>query len=168
METSKAVYSLEQVLAYENRRVLNKFRTLFSLNDVETQEIFIELKKWLWLCAIRKEGQLSGRSQTPRALVIHASMVVIDELWHAFVLHTEDYAQFCDQYFGFFVHHFPGNPDFVPMSEAETQAQLEYIWEQLGEETVLKWYEDFAVRYSPERLRELMKPPIFGRPCEAV
>jgi hypothetical protein len=33
--------------------------------------------------------------------------VVVDQLWHEFVLHTRDYAAFCDAAFGRFVHHVP-------------------------------------------------------------
>jgi hypothetical protein len=33
---------------------------------------------------------------------------LIDDFWHAFVLRTAAYAEFCDQQFGKFVHHQPG------------------------------------------------------------
>ena len=42
----------------------------------------------------------------PGAKLAMASTVV-DDLWHEFVLHTRDYAQFCDQAFGRFLHHEP-------------------------------------------------------------
>ncbi|NSC22953.1 hypothetical protein FM076_17990 [Streptomyces albus subsp. chlorinus] len=32
---------------------------------------------------------------------------IVDEFWHAFILHTEAYAEFCDQTFGRFIHHRP-------------------------------------------------------------
>ncbi len=31
----------------------------------------------------------------------------IDEVWHAHILHTEDYYDFCKQLFGSFLHHHP-------------------------------------------------------------
>ncbi|XVQ07272.1 glycine-rich domain-containing protein [Spirillospora sp. CA-255316] len=31
----------------------------------------------------------------------------VDPGWHAFILHTEDYANFCDTYAGAFIHHRP-------------------------------------------------------------
>jgi hypothetical protein len=39
----------------------------------------------------------------------HVSMPsqVVDELWHAFILHTRAYEQFCRQAFGGFLHHTP-------------------------------------------------------------
>jgi hypothetical protein len=33
--------------------------------------------------------------------------VVVDDLWHELVLHTRDYADFCDAAFGRFLHHVP-------------------------------------------------------------
>jgi hypothetical protein len=33
--------------------------------------------------------------------------VVVDDLWHELVLHTRDYAAFCDAAFGRFLHHVP-------------------------------------------------------------
>ncbi len=31
----------------------------------------------------------------------------IDIVWHAFILHTKEYAEFCGKFFGRFVHHLP-------------------------------------------------------------
>jgi hypothetical protein len=35
---------------------------------------------------------------------------IVDEVWHAFILFTSDYAAFCDEVFGRFVHHAPNWP----------------------------------------------------------
>jgi hypothetical protein len=160
--------SLQEVLGYDNPRVLNKFRTMYAISQDEAQEIFTEMKKWLWLSAQRKIAVRNGQLEDFGSLVIHTGMVVIDELWHVFILHTKDYTDFCERYFGFYIHHSPGSPDFLPQSEEKNRAQLNYIWELLGEETLLKWYEGYPVRYSPEILIGLMRPPVFGRPCEAM
>lgn len=34
----------------------------------------------------------------------------VDEVWHTFILFTEDYASFCEKVFGFFLHHHPALP----------------------------------------------------------
>ncbi len=31
----------------------------------------------------------------------------IDEVWHAHILHTQDYMEFCEQAFGYYLHHHP-------------------------------------------------------------
>ncbi len=167
MSGTESITDLRRVLTYENQRVINKFRTIFPVSMEEARDLFSELKKWLWLCARHKREQMEATIQDSRPLVIHVGMVIIDELWHTFILHTQEYADFCERYLGFFIHHSPGSPDFQPMSETETRNQLSYIWDSLGEESVMKWYEEFPARYSPENLQKLMRPPVFGRPCEA-
>ena len=52
-----------------------------------------ELVKFLSLCA---------ESELPLA-----PSGVIDDLWHEFILHTRDYAEFCATTLGSFVHHVP-------------------------------------------------------------
>jgi hypothetical protein len=42
----------------------------------------------------------------PRARLSMPS-VVVDDLWHELVLHTHDYAEFCEAAFGRFLHHVP-------------------------------------------------------------
>jgi hypothetical protein len=34
----------------------------------------------------------------------------VDKGWHAFILHTADYAEFCDRVAGRFIHHLPDEP----------------------------------------------------------
>lgn len=34
---------------------------------------------------------------------------IADVGWHAFLLHTREYAAFCDREFGRFIHHIPGD-----------------------------------------------------------
>ncbi|MGW5409043.1 glycine-rich domain-containing protein [Streptomyces spiralis] len=48
---------------------------------------------------IAASGQQPGQSLAPSALV--------DYGWHAFILHTVDYAEFCLRVVGRFVHHVP-------------------------------------------------------------
>jgi hypothetical protein len=32
----------------------------------------------------------------------------VDEVWHTFILFTRDYSRFCEEVFGFYLHHHPG------------------------------------------------------------
>ncbi len=41
----------------------------------------------------------------------------VDVLWHAFILHTKDYAEFCDRFYGGFLHHSP------PMDYSEDRTE---------------------------------------------
>lgn len=52
---------------------------------------------------IAASGQQPGQSLVPSELV--------DFGWHAFILHTVDYAAFCQRVVGHFVHHVPTDED---------------------------------------------------------
>lgn len=160
--------SLEETLSYKNDRVVNKFRTFYDVSAVEAQEISLEAYRWLWLNAQLKQDRKENKKGIPRILVVHIGMVMIDEFWHNFVFHTQDYEAFCTKYFGTFIHHNPGTVDFQPLTQKETELQLNYIWDVVGEKTIARWYEEYPVRYSPEILTKLQKPRQFGQPCEAL
>ena len=60
----------------------------------EYLEAFTEVKKFLWLCAANDRSYpMMSRG--------------IDELWHQFILFTVEYHNFCDRYFGQYIHHAP-------------------------------------------------------------
>jgi hypothetical protein len=52
----------------------------------------------------------------------------VDEGWHAFVLHTREYADFCRQVAGHFIHHAPDDPDGErPDTAARTEMTVEVM-----------------------------------------
>ena len=68
----------------------------------------------------------------------------IDQIWHVFLLYTQDYMEFCEKYFAEYLHH---KPDVVPNFEKghfdfETNLVkfLNYIYKNLGEEVVRRWF----------------------------
>jgi hypothetical protein len=66
----------------------------------EGEELFNEVKRYLVL------------SEVHRDLVVGMYSVRVDEAWHAFILYTDQYRQFCNDYFGKYVGHAPTNaPD---------------------------------------------------------
>jgi hypothetical protein len=52
---------------------------------------------FLTACAVNPGADLAPSSQ-------------VDKGWHAFILHTADYAEFCDHLANRFIHHLPGEP----------------------------------------------------------
>jgi hypothetical protein len=159
---------MEVMLLDINYRVVNKFRTLYDVTLEEAEEIAVETNRWLWLNASLQEARDSKILGIPRLLAIHVGMVVIDEYWHTFILHTRDYTAHCEKYFGFYIHHTPSSLDFVQLTVDETERQLAYIWELAGEETIDKWYSEYPVKYSAEALTKFQKPRRYGEPCEAL
>jgi hypothetical protein len=151
---------LEEVLSYQNPDVVARFAVDYGVAVAQAEEIFTELKRWLWLCAERKRELEAGADFFVVPLFNEA--YAIDLMWHTFLLFTEDYAAFCARYFGFFVHHRPR-----PESEreawlakvaadpegarAERRASLrrvyEYLYERLGPAILKKWCEEFPRRF---------------------
>lgn len=77
---------------------------------------------------------------------IHPEMKEIDNMWHTFLLFTQDYHVFCQRYLnGYFFHHQPIESSEIKISTRQYKKELEkylsYIYENLGEETVLAWFE---------------------------
>ena len=48
---------------------------------------------------------------------------IVDEVWHAFILHTKDYADFCNDMSGEYLHHAPN----TPMSPSEPTAVPNFV-----------------------------------------
>lgn len=89
---------LTRVESYRNEKVLYRFQTKLSLDVGQAEMLFKDTKRFLYLCSCyRHRGPLS-----PTA--------AIDNGWHEFLMFTRDYQEFCEQYFGKFLHHCP----FVP------------------------------------------------------
>jgi len=66
-----------------------------------------ELKRFLAICAIYHDP-----------IGMRAS---VDELWHSFITFTEEYALFCEQVAGHFIHHVP-NDETTSKSDSRTSA----------------------------------------------
>lgn len=152
---------LTKVLAYKNCEVVRRFREQYPVAEKEAQDIFRETKKWLWLLSA---APASGR------LGVTDPILVLDEMWHAFLMYTREYHDFCQRYFGRFLHHAPtthaemlrmqrrlaSHPERVARElEASRRWQYQTILEYLGEPTLRKWYVGYPKKYSPEKLLTL-------------
>jgi hypothetical protein len=151
--------SLEETLKYRNKKItdnLTKFYFRFSPQEVEG--LFDEMLKWLWLCATAYNERRAGLPNVPKRLNIQSGMLVLDQIWHVFVFHTKDYAEFCQEFFCEFVHHSPANNAYIPPTEEESRIQLSYIYDKLGQDTLIKWYETYSEIYSVENIRARQIP----------
>ncbi|WP_224362909.1 hypothetical protein [Hyalangium versicolor] len=152
--------SLAEALSYKNEKVLRRFLDTYALPEAEARELFHETKKWLWLCA--RSLELKG----PR-LSVQPPLLMLDEMWHTFMQYTLDYQRYCLDRLGTFIHHLPSNSDdkqrdrkryqahperFMKRYQAALKRQYRFVYDELGEETLLKWYQEYPKRYSPEFL----------------
>jgi len=82
-----------KVLSYTNEPLLKRLSYDLNLTNEEANIAFTELKKFLFICGTNKERL------TPS--------LVIDDIWHQFVLFTKSYIDFCEENFGRVIHHLP-------------------------------------------------------------
>lgn len=156
--SAPVVQPLTRVVAYKNCEVVRRFREQFPVSEREAQEIFRETKKWLWLLSV---------ASPPGRLAVTDPILVLDEMWHAFLMYTKDYEEFCQRYFGRVLHHAPttyaenarlqrrlaSHPERVARElEVRSRWQYQTIMEHLGEATLRKWYVSYPKRYSPQKL----------------
>ncbi len=159
--------TLEDLKKYQNDAVVNRFLETWDLSFDEAQDIFEETKKWLWLKSYNKE--LKDKSIT---LIISQSMQLIDKMWQIFIVFSKDYHDFCDKYFGYYIHYSPKSksyyeylikePEKHPKSVIKSNqklliAQYELIYQVLGEETFLKWYSDYVEKYTDSYMEKIWR-----------
>lgn len=155
--------SLKAVQKYSNPRVIAKFREAYYFGEAETADLFNELLSWLWLVATAPDGTKSG---------MYHPMQAMDKMWHTFISFTKDYADFCEKYFGKFIHHEPHtradaaqelvkakNPALVieKMREDIESFQV-YTYDKLGANALVKWFVTYPHMYSPEELQRRTRP----------
>jgi len=155
----RAVRPLDEVLRYENDEVVHRFTADHGIEKADAEEIFLETKRWLWLCASEMASAENGIGER---IPLLSEARVIDLMWHTFLLFTRDYADFCQKYFGFYVHHHPRThvekmawerrvAEDRDAALAERRAMLRKAYvavcDRLGERTLQKWCEDFPMRF---------------------
>jgi hypothetical protein len=137
----KTVAPLAEVLQYKNDRVVRKFLQQYEIPPREARLLFRETLKFLWLS-----------TRKPNVMILH-QMLMLDEMWHTFVLFSSAYEDFCMKYFGRMVHHFPavkGDPRPPRDDDAELDALIGLVYDELGKATAIRWFETFAQRYTAQ------------------
>jgi hypothetical protein len=138
--------ALDKLLEYKNPAVLKLYIQNYPNNRLSAEQAFTEILKYLWLS---KKHTLdlpknANNEQFPSQCFMPRSMREIDEMWHEFILFTEDYTNFCQQYFGEYMHHLPNIFDNMPrprdVVEREVEKLLHYIYDSLDEDTVRTWF----------------------------
>jgi hypothetical protein len=156
---SSRVKPLDEVLAYQNDEVVLRFCLDFGVSRADADDIFLETKRWLWLCASEIAASSDGVGER---IPLFSQARIIDLMWHTFLIFTKDYTQFCQRHFGFYVHHQPRTSvekaawdrliaDDREAAVAERRQMLrrgyELIHDRLGKDILVKWCEDFPSRF---------------------
>lgn len=132
------------LLSYQPAIVLSRFEKDYPSSRFSANEVWAELMRFFWLC----QHHYHARMQHPDddALNFTCGMKGLipemDMMWHTFLLFTQEYAEFCQRYFGRFLHHSPITEKIsFQESEVPFRKYLSYIYDHLGEETLKRWYQ---------------------------
>ena len=143
--------SLNSLLKYNNEAVKRRFTLRYPEQKDNVHELFKDMLRYLWLSEKHHKDRMHSPSEPTLNFrnVMHVEMLLIDEIWHDFILMTRDYQAFCEQYFGHFIHHQVNQRDQLEESnqtinekefERETEYFFSYIYDNLGQDTLVRWF----------------------------
>lgn len=133
------------MLDYESDPVVIRYRQMLAENDWEpilktivkeggAKDIGsaeVVLDAWLQWAAVYPE--------VPEGEV-HQMLESVDPAWHAFMLHTAKYREFCDKYFGHFLDHDPlDTEDISREKDKYGERTLELLKKHFGEILNRRW-----------------------------
>ncbi|BCA94262.1 hypothetical protein TUM19329_06230 [Legionella antarctica] len=89
---------LPALLQYKNKQVVTHFYHSHSgFSFCDAQQLFEDLLAWM--------GLSWQRSLLEKKTYLFGPLIILDEMWHTFILHTQDYYHFSITYFGEYFHH---------------------------------------------------------------
>lgn len=87
--------SKEDVTAYQFPALVDRLQKKLSLSKNDAEHLFKDMLMFLFLTGTNKSN------------IKYSPSDIIDEAWHMFLIFTREYAEFCQKYFGYFIHHRP-------------------------------------------------------------
>lgn len=89
---------LSELLDYENDRVIRYFCHHHpDISTTQAKQLLCDLLAWMWLNAYRKKNN--------QTTYLFGPLLILDSIWHSFILHTFDYFTFCQTFFNQYFHH---------------------------------------------------------------
>lgn len=152
----------EEITDYKNPYVIKRFLMNHPMSEEEADLIFEDTMRYLWLSAVVEEKRKLD-PMTPD-ISIAEGMYIIDEMWHEFVLLTKMYSEFCQKYFGEYVHHPPEMDKYAINIKTMTEEQaieaflgelIQSVITYFGEEVAVRWFDTYH-KYLPENYAELI------------
>ncbi len=141
LTVAPSLTSYEAVLQFQAPYLVEKLVKDHIADSVEEAEVlFAEAKKFL----------IMSHAEPDVLWNMYSSRV--DEAWHQFVLFTRQYVDFCQRYFGKYLHHNPSNAPDVPESEGSVPSTAEAFRDRyesfFGERLPEVWLDHRSVRLS--------------------
>ncbi len=149
---------LQTVLKYRNRFVIDQFSKNFGLTKSQSEVVFKDMLRFLWL---RNKSVSHGRNRHPilKRLPRFAMLnewLIIDEMWHTFILFSADYRAFCLKYFGVHLDHLPsvGRDESGPES-VDMDLYIDLIYDEFGPAVANRWFMTYSKKYSQAKILKL-------------
>jgi hypothetical protein len=148
--------SLDVILAYKNQHIIDGLMSALEISPEIASQLFEDGLLWLWYCNNHaSEGYRD----------IDDPILIVDEVWHTFILYTPYYTKFCTTFFGEYLHHMPTLlKDNVPQSDnsqedyfTRKKKQLVIIYELLGRDVFTRWYHTYPNTFSREQILAIRK-----------
>jgi hypothetical protein len=158
---------LSRVLSYKNPEIIARFRKDFGLPKKISETIFEDMLRYLWVATkadllIKRDPEAA--KEVPRSIDMREQYVIVDEMWHTFILYSQAYAMFCKKYFGYYIYHSP-TPTLrtrtrkrrVKPGEVrrENDRLVEFVWNELGKDVAVRWFQDYPRKFSKRTIRRL-------------
>lgn len=172
LDLQSSVYNFlypEELTRYQHEGVIGKFRDEWDVEETQALDIFSEMKKFLYVSEYAQKQCIEFEIDEP--------ILMIDKMWHQFILFTNDYDKFCNHFFGKMLHHMPFcsahltqkiktlSQNGITLNEHKRERlekQLYVISSTFGAETLKKWYVHYGRKYSPEKVNMLQRPAFHG------
>lgn len=139
-ESAFPVTAADAALDFEAPYVLERLlKDRVVDTPAQAAELFMEIKRYLLLTAATPEATLG----------MHSARV--DEAWHAFLLYTREYADFCTRFFGRYIGHAPTNAPRSSTGPHPDRPQLTFdgfrsrYQEFFGQPLPDVWYDELSV-----------------------
>ncbi len=147
---------LKEVLEYKNKHIVDGLTTALDVDISTAENLFEDGLIWLWYCN-------NNASEGYRD--IDDPILILDEVWHIFMLYTPYYMKFCQTYFGEYLHHMPtlvnSERSSLEINQdsylRQKKKQLETIYELLGKDVFIRWYHKYPKIYSRENILTMRK-----------
>jgi hypothetical protein len=142
--------TLNEILTYEHPAVVNRFKKEHPEFQDRAETIFKDLIRFFWASELHEKLKSSqpDNKDLDFVFIMDEEMRRIDQIWHIFLLYTKDYEDFCQKYFGQFIHHLPDIVPNMPQDpiafEDNLSKFLHFTYENLGEGTVRRWFNETA------------------------
>lgn len=153
-------FPIERVDSYKNDEVIQRFLKHYKTSENDAHFIFHCLKRILWLGGERKRDVRYGL-KVPTAFPMLTTMWILDEMWHVFILFTKDYREFCLDYVGEFIDHFPESS-----SEGEEHGDevleaylgnIDYARDKLSIDDAFDWFHEIPRKFPLEEKERFVR-----------